>query len=91
MNEYKVIRTSAYFHDKISCNIVPCNVNDIIKTSHNGKKYHDVYYTIHANFLDDAITMLCKEFDDDRFEFVIMKSNMTDIKYCIEIYDYWRE
>lgn len=92
MNEYEVIRTSTYFHDKIPCNIVPCKVNDIIETSHNGKKYHDIYHTIHADSLDDAIMMLRKEFDNNnRFAFVVMDSRIDGIEYCIEIYDDWRE
>lgn len=100
MNTYEVTRTSsckyAYSPDygetpdsvECPCKTVQCKrreipyVNDLI----------NVYFTIEAQSLDDAIAMLRQEFEEgDRYEFVIMKSDMDGVEYNIEIYDDWRE
>lgn len=93
MKEYEVTRTNTMWSDEIPCQVVPCKIHDIVKKArYTDNEYHYIYYTIHADSLDDAIMMLRKEFDDnDNFQFVIMKSDMDGIEYCIEIYDDWRE
>ena len=93
MNKYEVTRTSLSRPDEIPCRVIPCKFYDIVKKYANFE-FHEYHYIIHANSLDDAIMMLRKEFDefdDGRFEFVIMESNIDGIDYCIEIYDDWRE
>lgn len=92
MKEYEVTRTSIMWADEIPCQVVPCKIHDIVKKARDtDNEYHYIYYTIHADSLDDAIMMLRKEFDDGKFEFVIMESNIDGIEYCIELYDDWRE
>lgn len=100
MNTYEVTRTSlckyTYFPaygetpDSVEypCKTVKCERHEIPCV----KDQINVYFTIEAPSLDDAIAMLRQEFEEgDRYEFVIMKSYMDDIEYSIKIYDDWRE
>ena len=100
MNTYEVTRTSlckyTYFPDyretpdsvECPCKTVKCERHEISYVTDQ----INVYFTIEAQSLDDAIAMLCQEFEEgDRYEFVIMRSNMDDVEYNIEIYDDWRE
>lgn len=100
MNTYEVTRTSLYRYtyfpdygetpDSVKC---PC---ETVKYKRHEVPYAadqiNVYFTIEAQSLDDAIAMLRQEFGEgDRYEFVIMKSDMDGVEYNIEIYDDWRE
>lgn len=100
MNTYEVTRTSlckyTYFPaygetpDSVECpcKTVKCERHEIPYV----KGHINVYFTIEAQSLDDAIAMLRQEFEEgDRYKFVIMKSYMDDVEYSIEIYDDWRE
>lgn len=100
MNTYEVTRTSSYKYsyfpaygetpDSVEC---PCKTVECKRHEVPFVKGHiNVYFTIEAQSLDDAIAMLRKEFDkDERYAFVIMVSNMDGVEYNIEIYDDWRE
>lgn len=91
MNKYEVTRTSLSWQDEIPCRVVPCELYNIVK-KYASYEFHEYHYIIHADSLDNAIMMLRKEFDEGKFfEFVIMKSNIDDVDYCIEIYDDYRE
>lgn len=83
MQKYEVTRTSDKWYDNIPCHVIPCEIHNI------GKPYP--LFTIDAESLDDAITMLRQEFDTPYYRFVIESSNMEGIEYCIEIYDDYRE
>lgn len=100
MNTYEVTRTSSYrysyFPDygetpdsvECPCKTVKCERHDTTYV----KDQINVYFTIEAQSLDDAIAMLRQEFEEgERYEFVIMKSDMDGVEYSIEIYDDWRE
>lgn len=100
MNTYEVTRTSSwtytYFPDyggtpdsvECPCKTVQCKRHEIPYVNDQ----INVYFTIEAQSLDDAIAMLRQEFaEGDRYEFVIMKSDMDGVEYNIEIYDDWRE
>lgn len=100
MNTYEVTRTSSYkysyFPDygetpdsvECPCKIVKCKRHEIPCVV----GHINVYFTIEAQSLDDAIMMLRQEFEEGgRYEFVIMKSDMDGVEYNIEIYDDWRE
>lgn len=100
MNTYEVTRTSSYkytyFPDygetldsvECPCKIVKCKRHEIPYVADQ----INVYFTIEAQSLDDAITMLRQEFENsERYAFVITKSYMKGIEYEIEIYDDWRE
>lgn len=100
MNTYEVTRTSlckyAYFPaygetpDSVECpcKTVKCERHEIPYV----KDLINVYFTIEAQSLDDAIAMLCQEFgESERYQFVIMKSYMDGVEHNIEIYDDWRE
>ena len=100
MNTYEVTRTSlckytylpAYGETPDSvecpCKTVKCERHEIPYA----KDQINVYFTIEAQSLDDAIAMLRKEFEEgDWYEFVIMKSDINNVEYNIEIYDDWRE
>lgn len=95
MNTYEVTRTSlckyTYFPDyretpdsvECPCKTVKCERHEISYV----KDQINVYFTI-----DDAIMILRQEFgESERYEFVIMKSNMDGVEYNIEIYHDWRE
>lgn len=100
MNTYEVMRTSSYKYtyfpdygetpDSVEC---PCKT---VKCERHEIPYVNdqinVYFTIEAQSLDDAITMLRQEFEEsEQYGFVIMKSNMDGVEYSIEIYDDLRE
>ena len=100
MNTYEVTRTSlckyTYFPaygetpDSVECpcKTVKCERHEIPCV----KGHINVYFTIEAQSLDDAIAMLRQEFrENERYQFVIMKSYMDGVEHSIEIYDDWRE
>ena len=100
MNTYEVTRTSSCKYtylpayketpDSVECpcKTVQCKRHEI---SYANDKIN-VYFTIEARSLDDAIAMLRQEFgENERYEFVIMKSYIEGVEYTIEIYDDWRE
>ena len=104
MNTYEVTRTSlckyTYFPaygetpDSVECpcKTVKCERHEIPYVKDQINVYFNVYFTIEAQSLDDAIAMLRQEFEEgDRYKFVIMKSYMDGVEYNIEIYDDWRE
>ena len=100
MNTYEVTRTSlckyTYFPaygetpDSVEC---PCKTVECKRHEIPYVKDHiNVYFTIEAQSLDDAIAMLRQEFEEgERYKFVIMKSYMDGVEHSIEIYDDWRE
>ena len=100
MNTYEVTRTSSckytYFPaygeapDSVECpcKTVKCERHEVPYV----KDLINVYFTIEAQSLDDAIAMLRQEFEEgERYKFVIMKSDINNVEYNIEIYDDWRE
>lgn len=100
MNTYEVTRTSWYKYtyfptygetpDSVECpcKTVECKRHEVPFV----KDQINVYFTIDAQSLDDAIAMLRQEFgESERYKFVIMKSYMDGVEYSIEIYDDWRE
>ena len=103
MNQYQVTRTNGagYYvfpttggsidKAKSPCNIIQCERHVQVHYKENEYVYSFVYFTIQADTLDDAITMLRKEWDNGYFQFVILPSDIDGIEYNIEIYDDWRE
>ena len=100
MNTYEVTRTSlckyTYFPDyKETPDSVECPCKTVQCKRHEISYANDqinVHFTIEAQSLDDAIAMLRQEFgENERYEFVIMKSYIEGVEYTIEIYDDWRE
>ena len=100
MNTYEVTRTSAYRYSYFPAygetpDLVECPCKTVECKRHEVPFIADqinVYFTIEARSLDDAIAMLRQEFEEgERYEFVIMKSGMDGVEYNIEIYDDCRE
>ena len=99
MNTYKVTRTSTWRYDyfpnygetpdsvECPCKTVQCKRHEIPYVTDQ----INVYFTIDAQSLDDAIAMLRKEWNNGYFQFVILPSDIDGVEYSIEIYDDWRE